>query len=175
MMNTLVLVVLRILHVVGGAFWIGVVVFFRFFLQPAIEAIGPESQKFDQALNKNNRFSQFMGAITLLNVLSGFILFYLTSGGLKWAWITSGPGIGFSIGALAGIGAFFIGGFSMRKTSSQLRAASEQLAAQGDSPAPDLAHRTASLQKTLHTFETLDFWLLAAAMLTMATSRYWNF
>ena len=174
-MNTLVLVVLRFLHIVGGALWIGVVVFFRFFLQPSIEAIGPESQKFGQALNRNNRFSRFMGAITLLNILSGFVLFYLTSGGLKWAWITSGPGIGFSLGALAGIGAFFIGGFSMRKTSSQLHAASEQLAAQGDLPSPDLANQTASLQKTLHFYETLDFWLLAAAMLTMATARYWNF
>ena len=173
MMNTLLLIVLRILHVVGGALWVGVAVLFSFFLSPAIKALGADGQKL--SLKIGNNFSKFMGTITTLNILSGFWLYYLGSGGLKWAWITSRSGIGFSLGALAGIGAFFVGGFGMNKTAAQLRAASDALAAKAGSPAPDLASQVASLTKTLHLYETVDFWLLAAAMLLMATARYWSF
>jgi len=63
----------------------------------------------------------------------------------------------------------------MNKTAAQLRAASDALAAKAGSPAPDLASQVASLTKTLHFYETVDFWLLAAAMLLMATARYWSF
>lgn len=150
-----------------------VAVLFRFFLSPAIKALGADGQKISLKMGSN--FSKFMGTITTLSILSGFGLYYLGSGGLKWTWITSGPGIGFSLGALAGIGAFFVGGLGMSKTSAQLRAASDALAAKAGNPAPDLVSQVASLTKTLHFYETVDFWLLAAAMLLMATARYWNF
>ena len=54
-------------------------------------------------------------------------------------------------------------------------AVTKALAAKAGSPAPDLASQVASLTKTLHFYETVDFWLLAAAMLLMTTARYWSF
>lgn len=174
-MNTLLLIALRLIHVVGGAFWVSVVGFFRLFLYPALASLGVENPRFSQALNQRNRFAIFMRLITVGNILSGFVLYYLSSGGLKWSWITSGPGIGFSLGALAGIGAFVAGGIGIGRVSPLLQAASRELAAQGKDAQPELASRVKALQRSFHLYETLDFWFLVAAMLLMATARYWNF
>jgi hypothetical protein len=63
-MNSSLLIILRVLHEVGGALWVGVAEIFRFFIQPAVKALGKESQKFGQALNDRNRFLKFIGEIT---------------------------------------------------------------------------------------------------------------
>ncbi len=174
-MNTLLLIVLRLMHVVGGALWVSVVVFFKIFLYPALASLGVENPRFGQALNQRNRFAIFMRLITVGNILSGLVLYYLSSGGLKLSWITSGPGIGYSLGALAGMGAFLAGGIGMGRVSPLLQAASRELAAQGKTPKPELVNRVKALQGSLHLYETLDFWFLVIAMLLMATARYWNF
>jgi multisubunit Na+/H+ antiporter MnhB subunit len=99
----------------------------------------------------------------------------MVSGGLNWVWITSSPGGGFSLGAITGIGAFFIGGFGMSRASSLLRPASGELSRQEISQSPTLANRVESLKKSLRWYENMNFLLLAAAMLLMSTARYWNF
>ena len=172
-MNAYILIVLRLLHIFCSALWVSVAFLFRFFVNPALNAIGPDSQKFGQALNDRNRFSIFMGAITLLTLISGFILYYKASGGLNFAWIMTGPGIGFSIGAVAGIIAFFIGGFAMEKITIKLRAAMEEESKTEKNQNQGTESKVANLQKSLNKIETLDFIFLSMAMAAMATARYW--
>lgn len=174
-MNTLLLMIFKVLHVFGGALWVSVVVYNQMFISPTLQVIGVDSLRFNQALDQKNRFTRFMGLIATGTILSGFLFYYLYSGGLKWGWITSGTGIAFSLGALAGIGAFLIGGFGIGRITAQLKAASAELAAQGKTPKPKLVSRIKALESTFHFYETLDFWFLVVAMLLMITARFWKF
>ena len=47
-----VLVVLRVVHVVGGVFWAGAVLFVVHFLEPAVRDAGPDGAKVGPALQK---------------------------------------------------------------------------------------------------------------------------
>lgn len=50
-----------------------------------------------------------------------------------------------------------------------------QIAASGQGPTPEQAARMQALEKRLNFAEQVDFVMLAIAMLTMATARYWTF
>jgi hypothetical protein len=50
-----------------------------------------------------------------------------------------------------------------------------QIAASGKGPTPEQVAKMQALEKRLNIAERVDFIMLAIAMLTMATARYWTF
>lgn len=107
------LIVLRLLHVVLGAFWVGAILFSALFLMPAMAAAGPDAAKVGQGLQQR-KFMTVMPIVAILTILSGIELLRRASAGFQSAWFGSGPGIGFSTGMLAAILAFIVGFFFMR-------------------------------------------------------------
>ena len=66
---TTLIILLRIIHIFGGAFWIGVGLFNIGFLIPTIKATGPEGQKVMQHLTQKTRFQTMVyTAATLTNL-----------------------------------------------------------------------------------------------------------
>ena len=73
-------IVLRFVHVVFGALWVGMVAFVTFFLMPALQAAGPEGGKVMAAVNRRG----FMTALPILAIgalISGFWLYYIVGAG----------------------------------------------------------------------------------------------
>jgi hypothetical protein len=110
-----------------------------------------------------------------VTVLAGAILFWFSSGGFTPAWMASGPGIGFTIGSVAALVAFFVGGLGIGPTSAEMGALGGQIAASGNGPTRQQAAKMQTLEKRLSIVERVDFIMLVIAMLTMATARYWSF
>jgi len=102
----LYVIVLRILHIFGAVFWAGTTFLFTGYVGPAVMASGPEGNKFMQALLGQTRFLRVIAAAAGLTALSGLLLYWRASGGLRPAWIGTGTGLGFTIGGLAGLIAF---------------------------------------------------------------------
>jgi uncharacterized membrane protein len=50
-MNIYLLILLRVIHVFTVAQWVGIVIFYFFFIKPSIQVIGPAAPKFMQSLN----------------------------------------------------------------------------------------------------------------------------
>jgi uncharacterized membrane protein len=174
-MNVFLLIVLRLVHVVAGILWGGAAVYYLFFVKPSVKAIGAVGPQFMQNLMERRKLPIFMMSTSLLTVLAGGILFWFSSGGFTAAWITSGPGIGFTIGSLAALVAFLVGTFGIGPTSAQIGALGGQIAASGNGPTPQQAVKMQTLEKRLSFVEQIDFIMLVIAMLTMATARYWSF
>lgn len=107
------LLVLRLLHIVLGAFWVGAIFFTALFLMPAMAAAGPDAAKVSQALQQRG-FMKVMPIVALLTILTGIDLLRRASAGFQSEWFGSGPGMGYSTGMLAAIVAFLIGFFFMR-------------------------------------------------------------
>ena len=116
-----------------------------------------------------------MLSTSLLTVLAGGILYWYSSGGFNAAWIASGPGIGFTVGSLTALVAFFVGGLVIGPTSAKMGALGQQIGASGGSPTPEQISALQVLEKKLSRAELIDFVTLVIAMSTMATARYWIF
>src|SRR6266480_6244219 len=98
-MNWLMLV-LRLIHIGGGAVWVGMMVFMVFFLTPAIAEAGPaEGGKLMAALQRR-RIMVIMPVIALLTIGSGL-----------WLMQRVYVGVALNLGATAAIVAFLIGVF----------------------------------------------------------------
>jgi len=110
-MNWLLLV-LRLVHVGGGALWVGMMAFMTFFLSPALAEVGPEGGKLMAALQRR-RIMVIMPVIALLTIGSGFWLMARMYGG-PGNLAASRMGVALNVGAAAAIVAFLIGIIFMR-------------------------------------------------------------
>lgn len=174
-MNTYLLIFFRIVHIFAGALWIGAAISYLFYFKPSVKAIGPAGAQFMQNLAERRKYPVFMLSMSLLTVLAGGALFLYASGGFNPAWIQSGPGLGFSIGSLAALGAFLVGGIVIGPTSAKMGALGQQIGATGGKPSAEQLNAMQTLEKKLARAELVDFVMLVIAMLTMATARYWLF
>ena len=103
------LIVLRLLHIVAGVFWVSSAWFFFLFVEPTAAELGPESERFMNGMMVRRKAPIFITIASVTTVLAGLALYWRASAGLTAAWITSGPGIGFTVGAVAAIVAFVAG------------------------------------------------------------------
>jgi len=103
------LIVLRLLHIVAGVFSVGAAWFFFVFVEPTAAELGPESERFMNGMMVRRKAPIFITIASVTTVLAGLALYWRASAGLTAAWITSGPGIGFTVGAVAAIVAFVAG------------------------------------------------------------------
>jgi hypothetical protein len=174
-MDIYILLILRLIHVVAGILWGGSAIFLLFFVKPSVKAIGASGPQFMQSLVERRKAPLFMVGSSFLTVVSGGILYWFSSAGFKIAWISTGPGIGFTIGAFTGLVAFLFGNFGIGPTSEKLGKLGAQIAASGKPPSPEQVSQLQALEKRLNFSEQVDFIMMVIAMLTMATARYWIF
>jgi hypothetical protein len=172
-MSIFVLIVLRLAHVVAGILWGGAAVAYLFFFKPSVESIGAAGPDFMRNLMERRKYPIFMMMVSLLTLLSGLGLYWLSSARFNPLWIKTGPGIGYTLGSLAALVAFFVGGLGIAPLSGRLAALGGRIAAAGGAPTPEQASEMRSLAGKLVRAEYMDFIMLAISMLTMATARYW--
>jgi hypothetical protein len=171
-MNIYLLILLRLTHVVAGILWGGAAVAYLFFVKPSVGSIGPAGPQFMQNLMDRRKYPVYMMVTSTLTVLSGGVLYWLSSGGLNLAWVRTGPGLGFTIGSLAALVAFLAGSFGIGPTSEAMAVLGGQIARSGAGPTPEQISTMQALEKKLVAAENLDFIMLAISMLSMAVSRY---
>jgi uncharacterized membrane protein len=166
------LILLRIIHILGGAFWIGGSLIHVAFIEPTAKATAPEGSKFVQYLVGRGRFSLFMVIASSLSVLSGAVLYWHSSGGLQSAWIGSGPGLVYTFGSLAGIAVYLVGMFMVRPRVDRLEVLGREMEAAGAGPAAPQIPLMQRLDQELSIVGRVDFGLLAISTLAMAAARY---
>ena len=68
-MNVLILA-LRLIHIIGGVFWVGSSVIFGFFISPTVAATADSGQKFMAHLITKTRLTGAITASAILTVLA---------------------------------------------------------------------------------------------------------
>ena len=164
------LLLLRILHIGAGVFWVGGVLIMTFFVSPTVGATAESGQKFVVHLMNNLKFSARMSAAAGLTILAGFILYWLDSDGFSSAWMRSGPGIGFGIGAgFALLG--FIFGILLGRSMKAMAKMGAQLS-QAGTPSPGQMAQMQSLRNQQATYSNISAITLILSVLFMAIARY---
>lgn len=118
--------ILRFLHIVAGIVWGGGAIMMNLVFGPAIGATGDAGKQFAGHLMTKTPFSEIMLGSGLLTVLAGFWMYGIKSSWFSSGWMMSGQGIGFGVGAVAGIVALVFG-FMIGNTNGRLAVLGAQI------------------------------------------------
>jgi uncharacterized membrane protein len=163
---------LRVVHVLIGAFWVGAIVFMAAFLMPSVRAAGPAGGAVMQKLMQGRRLPRWLMAAAILTIVSGIGLYWVDSAGFQSAWLGSGPGRVFGLGGTFAILAALLGMVVNSPTARRLTALAERIQGAGRPPAPEEAAEMQRLQARLGRATMAVAGLLVLATLAMAVARY---
>ena len=168
----LVLIFLRIVHVGAAMAWFGGALVGSVFLSPTAQALGPAGGPFMDHLMRVRRMGVYFPIVAGLTVLSGAALYWRDSNGLDLAWITSPPGLAFTIGGLAAVAAFVGGMILIGPSVAEQTAVQKEIAASGGGPTDAQRQRLERADGRMRLADRIDLPLLLLAGLTMAIGRY---
>ena len=158
------IVVLRLLHIVSGAFWVGAILFTAFILRPRL--MSPESganrrlrQSIDRAVNSST------GIAGLITVAAGIGLALRLRWGHLDTFFNSGWGFAILIGFIAAMCAFVLGAMEAR-TISAVNGLSE------DNPDSVDAAALQSLEGRILVLGRVHALLVLIAVGSMASARF---
>jgi uncharacterized membrane protein len=167
-----VVLLLRLLHIGAAIFWVGSAYSFFLFVQPAVRSLGPDAEgAFMGNFTRVQRFPKVILVAGLVTVLAGLTLYLRDAGGMQ-LWLGSRVGVGFTIGAIAGIISFALGPLAILPTISKLDAIGSSLAAAHRPPTAEEGSTIQALQARLHRVGQVDLVFLGIAVVFMATARY---
>ena len=161
--------VLRFIHVFGGAFWFGSAIMMGFFVSPAVAVTAEAGQKFMGHLVLKGRIHKVIATTAGLTVLAGAGLYWIDSDGFTSAWTRSGPGSLFGICGLFGL-IGFIFGMMVGKNIGILANIGAQV--QGK-PTDDQMSRIQAARKQLGYAGPISSVSLIIAVALMSVARYW--
>lgn len=166
------ILVLRVVHLVGGMFWVGSVVFSTIYLFPAMREAGPAAGAIMGSMQRRRLFI-VLPSVALLTILSGLRLMWITSAGFSAAYFATGRGITFGLSGAAAIIAFGIGVFIQRPTGIRIGEIQQAMAkASDDNARAELSAQLDRLQRRSATVGWFFLVLLMVAAVGMAVGRY---
>jgi uncharacterized membrane protein len=167
-----VVLALRIVHIGSGVMWVGGAALFFFYLEPAINTLGQDAEKFVNEVINRRKAPIYFVSISTLAILSGIVLIWRDSNGFQLSWITSSIGLGFTIGGLAALIAWLGGNLLIPRTLGKLTSIGAEIGAAGGPPSPELMARMHAVQERLRLIGLVDIVLLTIAVVGMAVARY---
>jgi len=101
------LLVLRLVHILGGIFWVGSLIFTSFFLMPALRSSPAVAGQVMAGLQRRRLFT-LLPIVALLTIVSGLRLLWIVSVGFSDAYFSTSTGRTFAASAIAATVAFLL-------------------------------------------------------------------
>ena len=163
------LIVLRLIHVLGGVFWVGAGLYNTFFILPALTRIGgPVPGQLMGALQQRRLFV-IMPTVAVLTILSGARLWWLVGGG--WHYFQHRSGHIFAISGIFAILSFIVG-MAISRPAGVRAGALMRSAASDEASRKLIADEVAKLQYRALVSGYIAVALLVLAAAGMAVARY---
>jgi uncharacterized membrane protein len=166
------LLVLRLVHVFGGIFWVGGALMMNFFIGPTIGATAQAGKQFMGHLMVRMRLSTVMTIIAILTLLAGGLLYWRDSQGFTSMWMSAGSGIGFGIGGVAGLIGFIFGAM-FGQANKKMALVGSQI--KDGAPTPEQLAQLQNAQRILKVVTPLHVSFLIVAAVFMSIARYMVF
>ena len=165
-------IVLRFVHVVAGALWVGLRGFATFFLQPAIQEAGPDGGKVMAAIQRRGLMT-VMPVLALGALISGVWLYIRAGEGMPAEFGRSPVGMAFGLGGLAAIVAWILGIAVMRPSMMKAMALGQSIASSTSAEERERAMAEAQrLRVRAAKAGRVTAYLLLFAVSAMAVARY---
>jgi uncharacterized membrane protein len=163
-------IVLRVIHIGAGIFWVGSATFLLVFVEPTVHALGPQGGAFMAHMNQARRMPSIIAVSALVTIGAGIWLYWRDTNGFDLDIITTPVGIGFTVGAVAAIVAFIVGLTMVRPRVVRLGAIAGAIGA--GPPSPEQGQQLGSIQRTLRSISIFNEVLLVIAVIAMASARF---
>ncbi len=171
MNSPLLMIALRLLHVLGGIFWVGAMLVTAAFLYPAARE-GPDGGRVLQQIMVRHRLSSWLSTAAGITMLSGLLMYgrFAMSGGGAWmrtrGAVVLGIGGLFAIAAAATAGAVLVpGGRRLGELGARARMG-------GAGPDGETVAEMTRLQTRLFDATRIVAGLLVLTAAAMAVARY---
>lgn len=171
-MNPTTIVLLRIVHILFGVFWVGSLLFMARFLMPSLRAVGPAGAPIMQQLTQVLKMPVYLTTAGGLAVLSGIALYWHDSGGFQRVWLESPTGRVFGLGGLLAITGLIVGLTINKPAATQMTELAMAIGKAGGKPTPEQAAEMKRLQGRLYSATQVIAGLLLLATTAMAIARY---
>ena len=162
------IVILRILHIGFGVFWVGSALFLAVILEPRLRALGPAIQR-PVMMALEPIMGPAIGISGLITIAAGLTLYFrIPRGGFDrlfddaWSWAIF-------IGFLATIVAY---GFGLGVAITSARLAKLGKAIEGQQPSPEQMGQMQRLSARVRLFVRIAATLLVITVGAMASARY---
>lgn len=164
------LILLRVIHIVGGVFWVGSVIFTAFFLMPALQKAGPGTAGPVMANLQQRKLMTWLPVVAILVILTGVRLMMIVSGG-DAHWFRHRAGHTYSVAAALAVIAFLVG-ITVNRPAI-MKAGKLSQSATSDAPTRDaIQTEIRRLQRRSYLGSLVVTWLLIASATGMAIARY---
>jgi uncharacterized membrane protein len=168
------ILVLRLIHIAAGVFWVGSVFTFLLFVQPAAMAIGPDATKFTYRLLHHQRFSEAILGAAATTVVAGILLLLVTSNGLDPDILFDASRLGYTVGGVVAILTFALGAIYVFPRTRTVERTLGALLADGRPPTADEQQLLARIAMESRRAGWVVLVGLAIAVISMATARLWG-
>jgi hypothetical protein len=166
--------ILRLLHIGAGAFWVGAVFTNVLFLAPTAAALGPDGGRFQFHLIGRQRFATVILVSAIVTVLAGLWLLWITTNGLDLDELFAPSRAGFTVGGVAAILTFGLGSLYVYPRTQRVVRIMGGAVAASRPPTPEEQAMLARTRGELLRAGWVTVAGLALATLAMATARYWD-
>lgn len=165
---------LRLIHIAAGAFWVGAVFTFFLFVQPAAMAAGPGAMPFTYQLLHHRRLPVIILGAAAITILAGIWLLVLLADGLDPGRLFDEARIGYTVGGIVAVITFGIGSLYVYPRTRLVERTLGRLLADGRPPTPDEQATLARAGGEARRAGWLVIVGLAVAVVCMATARLWG-
>ena len=165
------LLVLRVVHVLAGIFWVGSALLSTLFLVPALATLGPTGGQVFAALQKRKLMTTVFTA-SVLAILSGLRLLWITSAGMSSQYMATPVGRTFAWSGAIALVAFLIGAGFSRPSGMRMGRIGAQLATASAEERPALLEEMQRLRRRNAASSLTVTVLLVLAATGMAVARY---
>ena len=165
------LLVLRLVHILGGMIWVGTGIFNSFFLMPTLAQAGPAAGQVIAGLQKRRLFT-FLPVVAVLTILSGLRLMQITSSGFSPAWFASTPGRTYAWSGVAAIVGFLIGVLIGRPAAMRTVKVAQAMSTASQEERASLAATLERHRRTASIASSVSIALVVLAAAGMAVARY---
>lgn len=165
------LLILRLIHILSGIFWVGSGLFTALFLFPALATPGIQPGPVIGALRKRGLMTALPVA-ALLTIASGLRLMWMTSVGFSGEWFATAPGHAFATAGASAILAFLVSLLVARPAALKSAQLGGSLASVPEDQRAALGAELAKLRRRNAVSSTTVVILLVFAAAGMSVARY---
>jgi uncharacterized membrane protein len=164
------LLLLRLVHILGGIFWVGSGLFMAFFLLPVLGQAGPAAAPVMVGLQKR-RMMIITPTVALLTILSGIRLLAITSSGFSREYFALASGKTYAVSGILAIVSLLLGVIVSRPAAMRMMQLSRMVAS-AETDRQRLGDEIRKLQRRAASSSTIAIALLLLSAAGMAVARY---
>lgn len=165
------ILVLRLVHILSGIFWLGSALFTTFFLAPAVATLGPAGGALMAAL-RQRRLMTYLPLAALLTILSGLRLMWITSSGFSAHYVASAGGRTYIVAGIAAIIGFLVGMFLARPSAMKMGRLGASIAQVPEDRKAAIAAELEILRRRNTLWSSVALVLIVLSAAGMAVARY---